>query len=380
MKAKRKVAIVGSGIIGLAHALMACEAGYQVTVFERHGRPRGASVRNFGTIWPIGCLQGAEREQALWGAQYWRGLADKLGIWHDPRGSLALAHRDTAWQVLQEFAASEESGNYSLLDREQVLIEFSAVNADGLRGGLRGTPELVIPPATVIPALIDYLGTLGVEFHFSTPVVRVNEDSSLETSLGRRHGFDQLLIAAGEEMHLLFPTELAAAQLMPCRLQMMRSVCQPAGFDLGAVLVGELTLCHYPAFRHCPSLPALQHEISCEFPEETRLGIHVIAAQHQDRSIIIGDSHEYGHDLDPASSGHIEERILTNLACFAKLAKRQIASRWQGTYLKSTQGVTQVVVHPREKVTMVTAMGGLGMTLSWGLAKHTVNTWNLLYE
>ena len=45
---------------------------------------------------------------------------------------------------------------------------------------------------------------------------------------------------------------------------------------------------------------------------------------------------------------------------------------WQGTYLKSTRGVTQVVLHPRDHVIMVTAMNGLGMTLGWGLAQKTV--------
>jgi hypothetical protein len=38
-------------------------------------------------------------------------------------------------------------------------------------------------------------------------------------------------------------------------------------------------------------------------------------------------------------------------------------------------GQTQVVLRPRERVTMVTAMGGLGMTLSWGLARKTVESW-----
>jgi len=35
-----------------------------------------------------------------------------------------------------------------------------------------------------------------------------------------------------------------------------------------------------------------------------------------------------------------------------------------------------VVLHPRNNVTMVTAMGGLGMTLSWGLAQQTVAGWS----
>jgi hypothetical protein len=39
------------------------------------------------------------------------------------------------------------------------------------------------------------------------------------------------------------------------------------------------------------------------------------------------------------------------------------------------KGQTQVVLHPQPSVTMVTAMGGLGMTLSWGLAQKTISSW-----
>jgi FAD dependent oxidoreductase TIGR03364 len=375
MNPQRTVAIVGAGFIGLAHALLAREAGYAVAVFERHGRPLGASVRNFGTIWPIGCVPGPEREQALCGARFWRALAAKTGIWHDPRGSLSLAHSDSAWQVLQEAVTGGDGGHdYTLMDRAEVLRRFPAVNPDGLRGAMRGTPELVLHTPSAIPALIEYLRSLGVVFHFGAPVVRVL-DAALETSLGDRHAFDHLLVAAGEEMRLLFPRELAMAEIVPCRLQMMRTVPQPAGRDLGAVLVGDLTLSHYPAFRDCPSLPSLLAEIDREFPEQQRWGIHVIAAQHHDGTVTVGDSHEYGDDLDPDSPTRVDELILATLARFARLADPRIAARWQGTYLKSTRGVTQVVLHPRDHVIMVTAMGGLGMTLGWGLAQKTVAHW-----
>lgn len=378
MNSKRHVAIVGAGFIGLAHARMARDAGYEVSVFERHARPLGASIRNFGTIWPVGCVPGPERDQALFGARYWRELADQIGIWYDPRGSLGVAHRDLAWQVIQEAAGDDADHGYTLMSREEILREFPCVNPEGLRGGLRGRHELLIHTPSAIPALIEYLKKLGVVFHFGTPVVRIHDENSLETSYGERHGFDHLLIAAGEEMRLLFPRELAAAEIVPCRLQMMRSVPQPVGFDMGAILVGDLTLGHYPAFRDCPSLAALQAEIRDAFPEAARSGIHVIAAQHHDRTITIGDSHEYGDDLDPGSDTAVDGHILAALSRFIRIPEPGIATRWQGIYLKSTQGITQVVLQPRENITMVTAMGGLGMTLGWGLAKRTVEQWKAI--
>jgi glycine/D-amino acid oxidase-like deaminating enzyme len=68
--------------------------------------------------------------------------------------------------------------------------------------------------------------------------------------------------------------------------------------------------------------------------------------------------------------------ILESLAEFTNLPPLAISKRWQGIYLKSTKGVTQVVLRPQENVTMITAMGGLGMTLSWGLARRTVQSWS----
>ena len=71
----RKLVIIGAGIVGQSHAMLARDAGWQVTILERSDRPLGASVRNFGTLWPIGCSAGSEREQALLGLQRWHRLA-----------------------------------------------------------------------------------------------------------------------------------------------------------------------------------------------------------------------------------------------------------------------------------------------------------------
>ena len=72
----------------------------------------------------------------------------------------------------------------------------------------------------------------------------------------------------------------------------------------------------------------------------------------------------------------MDDLILGALRQFASVPDLRIAARWQGIYLKSTLGQTQVVLHPRKNITMVTAMGGLGMTLSWGLAQQTVAGWS----
>jgi FAD dependent oxidoreductase TIGR03364 len=371
--ASKRVLIVGAGVIGLTHAVTARDAGHSVTILERDGRALGASIRNFGTLWPIGCAFGPERDQALDGVRRWKEVAAAAGIWHSAKGSLSLAYREEAWSVLNEFAGA--GGDFELLDAAEVTRRYPAANPNGLRGALFSREETVVHAPTAIPALADHARKLGVTIHFGTPVVRTHADS-VDTADGRTFGFDHLVIAAGEEMRLFFPEEVAAAQIEPCRLQMMRTVPQRPGFELGAVFVSDLTLCHYPAFRGCPSTARLRARLEAELPEHHRWGVHVIAAQHQDGTLTLGDSHEYGLDLPPGSRPEVDDLILGALRDFAIIPDLRIASRWQGVYLKSKIGQTQVVLHPRERVTMVTAMGGLGMTLSWGLARQTIHSWN----
>ncbi|MGL1549010.1 FAD-dependent oxidoreductase, partial [Vibrio parahaemolyticus] len=44
------IAIVGAGIVGLAHALAATRLGLRTVVIDRDAQANGASIRNFGFI------------------------------------------------------------------------------------------------------------------------------------------------------------------------------------------------------------------------------------------------------------------------------------------------------------------------------------------
>ena len=59
------VLIVGAGIIGLAHAYIAAKAGKKVLVLERSLGASGASIANFGMLWPIGQTAGRMFDLAI---------------------------------------------------------------------------------------------------------------------------------------------------------------------------------------------------------------------------------------------------------------------------------------------------------------------------
>src|SRR5262245_34526458 len=81
------LAVVGAGIVGLAHAVLAVERGLTVAIVERDSVPSGASVRNFGH-----CFLSAQSGDALLYArkarERWLRLAPQAGFWARETGSL----------------------------------------------------------------------------------------------------------------------------------------------------------------------------------------------------------------------------------------------------------------------------------------------------
>ena len=150
----------------------------------------------------------------------------------------------------------------------------------------------------------------------------------------------------------------------------MRTAPQPAGWKLGPALAGPLTLRFYPSFQICSTLEAFRRRVAEETPQFDRWGIHVMASQTAEGQVTIGDSHEYGEDVSPFSREEIDDLILGYLRSFVHLPVGTIAERWQGVYAKHPEQPF-VRFEPAPGVTVVTALGGSGMTLSFGLAADT---------
>jgi glycine/D-amino acid oxidase-like deaminating enzyme len=72
------VAIIGSGIIGLAHAYAAAKRGLKTIVLERNSRPLGASVRNFGLQVPLAQLPGENYALAIKSQAIWKEVATEF--------------------------------------------------------------------------------------------------------------------------------------------------------------------------------------------------------------------------------------------------------------------------------------------------------------
>ena len=367
--------VVGAGIVGLALARALAEAGYKVTVFDRNERAVGASVRNFGTVWPIGVPNGALYERALRSRAVWRRFCDETGTWCAPSGSLVAAWHDDEWQVMNEYAAANEGVRpCRAIDAAGALRHAPGLVSKGLLGALVSDDELVVDPREAIRALPAWLSArYGVTFHWRQAVTRV--EHPYVWSGGRRYAADAIFIASGSDFETLFPESYERQAITKCKLQMLRLEAQPSPFRLGPVVCGGLTMAHYSGFHGLPGIEGLRRRLAEEHADLMALGIHVMAAQNGLGEITVGDSHEYGHTLDPFDETAINGRIVDYLRGVLDLPHWNVKQTWHGTYAKLLDpSRSELVLEVEPGVTVVNGVGGggLGMTLSFGLAEDIV--------
>lgn len=373
MNAKQAdVAIVGAGIVGLAHAYLAARSGRRVAVFERNRCATGASVRNFGMIWPIGQPAGQLHELALRSREIWIEVLQHAKLPFLQTGSLHAAYREDEAAVGQEFSEKAPSLGYECawLTAEEALERSHAIRRESLLGALWSPTELTVDPREIIASLPRFLAEqYGVQFSFNTAVGRV-ETSFLEAG-GERWEAESIIVASGDDFQTLFPDYFRESGITRCKLQMMRTVPQPQGWSLGPSLAFGLTFKHYPTFEVCKSLRALKERIARETPDFEKWGIHVMVSQSSAGELTIGDSHEYGLAVDAFDKPTVNRMILDYARQYLRVPTLQIAEQWHGVYAKHPEHA-YMTFSPVEGVLVVTVTSGIGMTMSFGIAEQTL--------
>lgn len=369
---KVDVAIVGAGIVGLAHAYIAARSGQRVAVFERNPAAMGASIRNFGMIWPIGQPAGTLHEMALRSRKIWLEVLQQAKLPFLATGSLHVTYREDEAMVGREFVDKAPSLGYECawLNAREALAKSYAIRPQGLLGALWSPTELTVDPRQVIAGLPKFLSErYEVQFLFNTAVKFV-ETGYLDAA-GERWDAESIIVASGDDLQTLFPEYFSQSGITRCKLQMMRTVPQPRGWTLGPSLAFGLTFKHYPTFEVCASLRALKDRIERETPEFERWGIHVMVSQTSAGELTVGDSHEYGLAVDVFDKPAINQLILDYLRQYVTVPSLEIAEQWHGVYSKHPDH-TYLSFTPVQGVRIVTVTTGVGMTMSFGIAEQTL--------
>jgi D-hydroxyproline dehydrogenase subunit beta len=362
------IAIIGAGIVGLAIAYAAAKQGKSVVVFERTPKALGASIRNFGLLWPIGQPQGKMYKRAIRSRQVWEELAAEAGIWKRNNGSLHLAYQKDEMNVLEEYY-QKNSPLCEILTKEKVLDKSRAVKSSGLLGGLFSRTEATVDPREALHKIPLYLEEkFKVQFRYEKVVTDINYPTIKAGDEVWQS--EKIFVCSGPDFETLYPAEFKATGITRCKLQMMRTAPFPENF-IGPTLCGGLTLTHYASFKQCNSLEILKKRFMEQNPEFEKWGIHVMITQNARGELVIGDSHEYGLALEPFDKEEINQIILRYLQTFTTIPDLAITERWHGIYPK-LEGKTEMILKPEKGVTIVNGLSGAGMTLSFGLAEEVL--------
>lgn len=369
------VIVIGAGVLGAFHAYFACRKGWRTLLLERGQMPGEASVRNFGTLVPSAMTAGLWLERGTESVAIYRELARQLPIPLHEGGTQYLATTPAERGVLEEFSRIGPELGYDcrLLDAEQ-SARINPIDTQTCLGSLLFPRDARIESRRFFQMFLPWLSDeLECTYRPGTVAVRVSADDAacrVVTADGREHSSAHVFVCNGADLRTLFPEQFASAGITRCKLQMLRLAGQPT-VRLGASIASGLSIRWYPSFQACKSFERLRDE-----PVDDELaarGIHILMVQDEDGSIIVGDSHQYtSADFDDALDARTESLILREARRLARLESWEVHERWHGVYsLHPQQPIFQQTLC--ERIHLVTAIGGKGMTTGPAVARHSID-------
>jgi len=361
-----QLAIVGAGIIGLAHALAAVRLGLSVVVIERDARPVGASIRNFGFVTVTGQRRGETWRRAKRSAEVWKDVAPRAGVQIEHSGLLVLARRPEAAAVLEAFDATEMGEDCVLLSAAEAQAKGAGLRPETLVAGLWSPHERRVESRLAIPSLIAWLEKQGVAFQFSTGVQGIALPV-VETSRGAVRA-EVVVVCPGDDLCSLYPDSIAAHGVTRCILQMLR--LEPPGFRLPGAVMTDLSLVRYRGYADLPESAPLLQRLQKEQPRELANGIHLIAVQSADGSLVVGDSHHYAPTPEPFASDEIDQLILAEVKAALGVAPA-VRARWTGTYASAQNDMFRAAPAPNVRLVMITS--GTGASTAFAIAEETLH-------
>jgi FAD dependent oxidoreductase TIGR03364 len=359
------VVIVGAGIVGLAHAATALDAGLRVLILERDGRAVGASVRNFGHVCvtgqsgDLGELAGIARER-------WLDVGKRAGLGVRETGGVAVARRADELAVLEELCASGHEG-IGLLTAAQVHERLDGRGADDIVGGAELRRDLRVDPRVTVGRLTAWLvDQPGVDACFHTAYLGF-DGQRVHTSRGTA-STQRVIVCVGHDVDYLYPELAEEHQVGRCGLH-MTLVDPPDGMVLDPAVLTATSLLRYSAFAGTNAARALHDRMAAERPDLLDIEANVMMTQRPDGTLLVGDSHHTEPTIDafmPETTTDTLHRALCDVLGIDGLTIRE---RWQGVYASSPRG-PYLVAEPSDRVSVRCVTSGVGMTIALGLAQR----------
>jgi glycine/D-amino acid oxidase-like deaminating enzyme len=136
--------------------------------------------------------------------------------------------------------------------------------------------------------------------------------------------------------------------------------------------MSDLGLVRYLGYAELPEAAALRRRLEAEQPEHLAHGVHLIAVQSADGSLVVGDSHHYAPTPAPFAPDQVDALILDELHAALDLPGLTVAERWTGTYAAAADRL-MLVDRPAARVRLVVITSGTGASTSFAIAEEVID-------
>lgn len=370
--------VVGAGIVGLAHAYEASQRGLKVAVIEKNARCVGASIRNFGFITVSGQSQKDTWRRAKYSRDVWKSICESANIPVIHRGSWVVCQRPEAVHVAEAFLKTEmgvdcrifRPSDFSKMS-EYGFQNTHFLNLDTAHGLFYSPHEFRVESRDAIPILTNWLNLeKNVDFIWECEVLSY-EGTQIRTNINSIHA-KKIVICPGADINGIAKQYIGHHAIELCTLQMLR-VKLDSNFRLPGSVMTDNSLARYLGWSELPEANDLKKRIENEMPHYLKEGIHLIAVQSLDGSLVIGDSHRYGNAESVFSDEIIDEMIIGLLHKTLKYSDLRVVERWSGVYPSARQDALIEKVSDNLRVAIVTS--GTGASTAFGLAKDNLEDW-----
>lgn len=364
--------VVGSGIVGLAHALAGARRGLRVAVVERDTRCAGASIRNFGFVTVTGQRAGDTWRRARRSRDIWAELAPKAGITVCHEGLWVLAQRPEAGAVLEAFVGTEMGEACRLVTPERLATEAPFLRSENAWGALYSPHELRVESRQAVDQLARWLQLeFGVVFFFGEEVLAI--DLPRVVTPRHRLSADRVVVCPGTALTGVAEPFLRPFSLGLTQLQMLRIV-PAAPLHLHAAVMSDLSLVRYAGYTGLPEHRPLLERLSHECPDALAAGVHLIAVQSTDGSLVVGDSHHMADQVLPFSRPAIDRIILNECEKVVPIGQYTVTEQWLGWYPVGGSS-DALILAPDDTLRVVSVTSGTGASTAFGIAEEVLDAW-----
>jgi FAD dependent oxidoreductase TIGR03364 len=363
------IAIVGAGIVGLAHALAASRLGLRTIVIDRDQRAVGASIRNFGFVTVTGQQDGECWRRAMRSRDIWEEIAPAAGIPVLQHGLAVVARRPEAAAVLEAFRNHPVMGeDCELLSPVAGRARFPWITGEA-EAVLYSPHDRRVESREAIPRVALFLERAhGVTFRRGVAVLSV-EPGRLVTTDGVIEAA-KIVVCPGDDLATLFPDRLAQFGVHRSKLQMMR-LKPTRPLTIGCAVMTDISLVRYLGYSELPEAKPLLARLQHEQPAHLAGGVHLIAVQSADGSLVVGDTHVYGDTMDPFSDNALDELVLDEFHAVFPHVEYDVTERWLGTYAAAHDRLV-LIDTPMDNVRLVTVTSGTGASTAFAIGEEVI--------